>query len=103
MVGISSHCPQADERYKVVVIASEPLSNEEWREVPEGPVIGVNPMLETIRRDLVGESRVHRTNAGVIDLTGNNRPRPADGSISPSHPRLHGVEPLDHTAKSSTG
>lgn len=58
MVGISSHCPQADERYKAVVIASEPLSNEEWREVPEGSVIGVNPMLETISRDLVGESLV---------------------------------------------
>lgn len=54
----TSHCPQADERYKAVVIASEPLSNEEWREIPEGSVLGVNPMLETTRRDLVGESLV---------------------------------------------
>lgn len=54
----TSHCPQADEKYKAVVIASEPLSNEDWLEIPEGTVLGVNSMLETTRRDLISESLV---------------------------------------------
>lgn len=49
----TSHCEQADETYKAVVVASEPLSNEEWLEVPEGTVFGVNARLETMSRSLI--------------------------------------------------
>jgi predicted glutamine amidotransferase len=49
----TSHCEQADETYKAVVVASEPLSNEEWLEIPEGTVLGVNASLETMSRSLI--------------------------------------------------
>lgn len=50
----SSHCPHADETYKAVVVASEPITNEEWLEVPEGTVLGVDLDLTTLGRSLVG-------------------------------------------------
>jgi glutamine amidotransferase len=49
----TSHCPQADADYRAVVIASEPITNEDWMEVPEGSVIGVNAESRTMTRSLV--------------------------------------------------
>jgi predicted glutamine amidotransferase len=54
----TSHCEQADETYKAVVVASEPLSNEEWLEIPEGTVFGVNTKLETMSRSLISPGPV---------------------------------------------
>ena len=49
-----SHCPDADESYRSVVIASEPITDEKWIEVPEGTVLGVEPGAFTVTRDLLG-------------------------------------------------
>jgi len=48
-----SHCPPADDTYRSVVIASEPITKEKWREVPEGSVLGVEPGAHTLTRDLL--------------------------------------------------
>jgi predicted glutamine amidotransferase len=48
-----SHCPSADDTYRSVVIASEPLTDERWIEVPEGTVLGVEPGAHTLTRDLL--------------------------------------------------
>jgi predicted glutamine amidotransferase len=48
-----SHCPEADESYRSVVIASEPITDEKWIEVPEGTVLGVEPGAYTVTRDLL--------------------------------------------------
>ena len=48
-----SHCPDADDTYRSVVIASEPLTDEHWREVPEGTVLGIEPGAHTLTRDLL--------------------------------------------------
>ena len=48
-----SHCPDADDTYRSVVIASEPLTDEHWREVPEASVLGVEPGAHTFTRDLL--------------------------------------------------
>ena len=48
-----SHCPDADESYRSVVIASEPITDEKWIEVPEGTVLGVEPGAHTLTRDLL--------------------------------------------------
>lgn len=50
----TSHCPAADETYRAVVIASEPITaDEDWTELPEGSVPGVAPNAHTMRRDLL--------------------------------------------------
>jgi predicted glutamine amidotransferase len=51
----SSHCPQAGDGYKAVAIASEPLTDEAWNEVPEGTMIGVTPELTTTTRSLAAD------------------------------------------------
>ena len=48
-----SHCPTADDTYRSVVIASEPITDERWTEVPEGSVLGVEPGAHTLVRDLL--------------------------------------------------
>jgi len=48
-----SHCPEADDTYRSVVIASEPLTDEHWREVLEGTVLGIEPGAHTLTRDLL--------------------------------------------------
>ena len=48
-----SHCPEADDTYRSVVIASEPLTDEHWREVPEASVLGIEPGAHTFTRDLL--------------------------------------------------
>lgn len=48
----SSHCPQAGDGYKAVAIASEPITDEAWKEVPEGTIIGVAPGITTATRSL---------------------------------------------------
>jgi glutamine amidotransferase len=54
----SSHCAHADEGYKAVLVASEPITEEEWLEVPEGTLLGVAPDLTTVSRSLVFEPEV---------------------------------------------
>lgn len=49
----TSHCPAADETYRSVVIASEPITDEDWIEVPEGSVLGVAPDAHTMKRELL--------------------------------------------------
>lgn len=49
----NSHCPSADADYRSVVIASEPITDEDWTEVPEGTVLGVEPGARTMQRDLL--------------------------------------------------
>jgi len=49
----TSHCPGADAGYKAVVVASEPITNEEWTEIPEGVVFGVDSTIRTASRSLV--------------------------------------------------
>ena len=48
-----SHCPEADDSYRSVVIASEPITDEKWIELPEGMVLGVEPGAHTLTRDLL--------------------------------------------------
>jgi predicted glutamine amidotransferase len=48
-----SHCPSADDAYRSVVIASEPITDEKWNEVHEGTVLGVEPGAHTFTRDLL--------------------------------------------------
>jgi glutamine amidotransferase len=49
----TSHCPSADDDYRSVVVASEPLTDEKWIEVPEASVLGVEPGAHTLTRDLL--------------------------------------------------
>ena len=51
-----SHCPTADDDYRAVVIASEPITNEDWSEIPEGTVFGVGPGARTVFRDFLSPS-----------------------------------------------
>ncbi|MEX1124115.1 MAG: class II glutamine amidotransferase [Acidimicrobiia bacterium] len=50
----SSHCPKADEGYKAVAVASEPITGEDWKEIPEGTVFGAAADITTATRSLVG-------------------------------------------------
>ena len=49
----TSHCPTADESYQAAVVASEPITDEDWMEVPEGSVLGIEPGAHTMRRSLI--------------------------------------------------
>jgi glutamine amidotransferase len=49
----TSHCPTAGSDYQAVVVASEPITDEDWIEVPEGSVLGVEPGAHTMRRSLI--------------------------------------------------
>ena len=51
-----SHCPTATSDYRAVVVASEPITDEEWKEVAEGTVIGVEPGARVITRSLLTPS-----------------------------------------------
>ncbi|GMR01712.1 MAG: class II glutamine amidotransferase [Acidimicrobiia bacterium] len=52
----TSHCPSADDEYRSVVVASEPITDENWLEVPEGSVLGVEPGAHTLKHDLASSS-----------------------------------------------
>ena len=52
----TSHCPGADDDYRSVVVASEPITDESWLEVPEGSVLGVEPGAHTLEHDIVRTS-----------------------------------------------
>lgn len=58
----SSHCDHADETYKAAVVASEPITNEDWVEIPEGTLFGVDNALTTLSRSLVSERLVYAAN-----------------------------------------
>jgi len=62
----TSHCEHADESYKAVVVASEPLTNEEWLEIREGTVFGANARVETMSRSLVGEAEITASLGGRV-------------------------------------
>lgn len=49
----SSHCPKASEGYKAAAVASEPITGENWREIPEGTLVGVDADITTVTRNLV--------------------------------------------------
>ncbi|MEA1902305.1 MAG: class II glutamine amidotransferase, partial [Actinomycetota bacterium] len=49
----TSHCPDADASYKAVVVASEPITDEDWTEIPEGVVFGADSDIRTTSRSLV--------------------------------------------------
>lgn len=48
-----NHSPDAADDYKAVVVASEPITSEEWQEIPEGSVITIDQDLEVSLRDLL--------------------------------------------------
>ncbi len=48
------HCPTADDNYRSVVVASEPITEEDWIEIPEGTVFGAGPDVATMSRSLTG-------------------------------------------------
>lgn len=49
----TSHCPSADAGYRAVAIASEPVTAEDWVEIPEATLLGVGPDARTTPRDLL--------------------------------------------------
>jgi len=49
----TDHCPEADDSYRAVVIASEPITDEPWIEVQEGTVLAVGSHAELLTRDLL--------------------------------------------------
>ncbi len=51
-----SHCPPADDDYRSVVVASEPITDEAWIEVPEASVLGIQPGAHTVRKDLLSSA-----------------------------------------------
>lgn len=48
----TSHCPTADETYRSVVLASEPITAEDWIEIPEGTIFGAGPDIATMSRSM---------------------------------------------------
>jgi glutamine amidotransferase len=51
-----SHCDDAAERYRAIVIASEPITRERWTEVEEGTVISVGKSVTLTTRDLLARA-----------------------------------------------
>jgi glutamine amidotransferase len=49
----SDHCPEADDSYRAVAIASEPITDEPWTEVQEGTILAVGPGAELTMLDLL--------------------------------------------------
>ncbi len=47
------HCPEADDTYRAVVVASEPLTDEVWVEVQEGTIVAVDRYTNLTTRDLL--------------------------------------------------
>jgi glutamine amidotransferase len=47
------HCPDADDSYRAVVLASEPLTAEHWTEVQEGTILALGPGAEITTLDLL--------------------------------------------------
>lgn len=52
----TAHCPSADESYRAIVIASEPITEEVWTEVQEGTVLSVGKGIELRTRDLLSRA-----------------------------------------------
>lgn len=49
----TSHCPSADDDYRSVVVASEPITDEHWTEASEASVLGVEPGTYGLTRNLL--------------------------------------------------
>ena len=49
----TNHCPDADDSYRAVAIASEPISDEPWVEVQEGSILVVAPNAVVTTTDLM--------------------------------------------------
>ncbi len=52
----TNHCPDADDSYRAVVIASEILTSEPWVEVQEGTIMVVGPGAEVTTIDLLARA-----------------------------------------------
>jgi glutamine amidotransferase len=52
-----NHAPDATSGYRSVVVASEPLTDENWLEVPEGSLIAIDHDLTVSSRDLLVPAR----------------------------------------------
>jgi glutamine amidotransferase len=52
----TNHCPEADETYRAVVVASEPITEEQWTEVPEGTILVVNEAGSVSTLDLLTQA-----------------------------------------------
>jgi glutamine amidotransferase len=50
----TSHCRKAEDGYRAVAVASEPISDEDWTEIPEGTLFGAADDITTVTRSLVG-------------------------------------------------
>ena len=48
-----SHCDEVADRYRAVAIASEPITREQWTEVPEGTILSVDESMAVTTRDLL--------------------------------------------------
>ncbi len=48
-----SHCPDADNSYRAIAIASEPMTDETWHEVQEGSIIAVDERVNLTTIDLL--------------------------------------------------
>ena len=48
-----SHCPDAGDEYRAIVIASEPITDERWQEVQEGSVVAVDADVNLTTWDLL--------------------------------------------------
>ncbi len=51
-----SHCPEADDTYRAVVVASEAITDEAWIEVQEGTLLGVDRRVYLTTRDLLSQA-----------------------------------------------
>lgn len=49
-----SHCPDAGPDYRAVLIASEPITDEDWSEIPEATVFGATADVRTMQSSLIG-------------------------------------------------
>lgn len=48
-----SHCPDADDAYRALVLASEPMTEEVWHEVQEGSIVAVDERVNLTTSDLL--------------------------------------------------
>jgi glutamine amidotransferase len=52
----TNHCPDAGASYRAVVVASEPITEEEWTEVPEGTILAIGDRGGVTTRDLLTQA-----------------------------------------------
>ncbi len=50
------HCDEVADRYRAVAIASEPITSEQWTEVPEGSIVSVDRSVSVTTSDLLARA-----------------------------------------------